>query len=159
MATADCTARREREDRTIARALRILERRVRYDAARPQMHNPESVKKYLRLQLGELEHEEFWVVWLDSQNRVIEVEMIFTGTLTQTSVYPREIVKRAMKHNAAAAILAHNHPSGITEPSDADRILTRALKETLNLIDVRVLDHFVIGIDPTPLSFAERGLL
>lgn len=159
MATADCSARREREDRTIARALRILERRAKYDANREPLNSPAAVRQYLRFRLHDLDREEFWCVWLDSQHRPLEFECMFVGTLTQTSVYPREVVRRAMHHNAAAVILAHNHPSGANEPSTADELLTRALKDALRLVDVRVLDHFVVGSAPAPISFAERGLL
>lgn len=157
MATANCTARREREDRTIARALRILEDRARYSY--PHLDGPQPVRDYLRLQLTEREREEFWCLWLDAQHRVIEAERLFVGTLTQTSVYPREVVKGALMNNAAAVIFAHNHPSGATEPSQADLDLTISLKRALNLIDVAVLDHFIIGDDPVPMSFAERGLI
>jgi DNA repair protein RadC len=97
-------------------------------------------------------------VFLDAQNRVLGVEELFRGTLTQTSVFPREVVKRALHYNAAAVIFAHNHPSGVAEPSRADEALTQTLKQTLALVDVKVLDHFVIGTD-SAMSFAERGLL
>jgi len=100
----------------------------------------------------------FVVVFLDAQHRVVANEEMFRGTLTQTSVYPREIVKKALQINAAAVILAHNHPSGVAEPSGADEALTRALREALALVDVRVLDHFVVGAGAA-VSFAERGLL
>ena len=111
------------------------------------------------MKLAGLEHEEFHVIWLDAQNRLIAFDRMFTGTLTKTSVYPREVVKAAMRHNAAACILAHNHPSGMPEPSPADEVLTRTLKETLTVVDVKVLDHFIVAGNNTPLSFAERGLL
>jgi DNA repair protein RadC len=100
----------------------------------------------------------FVVVLLDSQNRVLATEELFRGTLTQTSVYPREVVKLALRHNAAAVILAHNHPSGVTEPSRADELLTTALKQALALVDIKVLDHLVVTA-AAALSFAERGLL
>jgi DNA repair protein RadC len=100
----------------------------------------------------------FLVVFLDAQNRLIAAEEMFRGTLTQTSVYPREIVKRSLAHNAAAVIFAHNHPSGLAEPSRADELLTSTLKQALALVDVKVLDHFVVGV-ASALSFAERGLL
>ena len=96
------------------------------------------------------------VLFVDSQNRLIASEELFHGTLTQTSVYPREVVKRALAHNAAAVMLAHNHPSGLAEPSQADRLLTTALQQALSLVDIRVLDHIVIG-EHEALSFAERG--
>jgi DNA repair protein RadC len=117
-----------------------------------------AVKDYLRLALAGRAHEVFVAVLLDAQNRVIAVEELFRGTLTQTSVYPREVVKQALHHNAAAVIFAHNHPSGTAEPSGADQVLTQALKSALALVDVRVLDHFIIG-GGAALSFAERGLL
>lgn len=120
--------------------------------------NPKAVKDYLRLALGGRQQEVFMVLFLDSQNRLIASEELFHGTLTQTSVYPREVVKRALVHNAAAAMLAHNHPSGLTEPSQADRLLTTALQQALALVDIRVLDHIVVG-EQEALSFAERGWL
>jgi DNA repair protein RadC len=122
------------------------------------LSSPQSVRDYLRLKLQGLPHEVFVAVFLDAQNRVLEVEELFRGTLTQTSVFPREIVKRALHHNAAAIIFAHNHPSGVAEPSRADEALTQTLKHTLALVDVKVLDHFVVGGDAA-MSFAERGLL
>ncbi len=122
------------------------------------LSSPQAVRDYLRLKLHGLAHEVFVGVFLDAQNRVLAVEELFRGTLTQTSVFPREIVKRALHYNAAATIFAHNHPSGVAEPSRADEMLTQTLKQTLSLIDVKVLDHFVIGGDAA-MSFAERGLL
>lgn len=120
---------------------------------------PGAVRDYLRLHLAGLAHEVFFALWLDAQNRLIAAEELFRGTLTQTSVYPREVVKRALAHNAAAVVLAHNHPSGLAEPSAADELLTRELKQALALVDVRVLDHFIVAGQAQPLSFAERGLL
>lgn len=120
---------------------------------------PGSVRDYLCLNLAGLKHEVFFALWLDSQNRLIASEELFRGTLTQTSVYPREVVKKALLHNAAAVVLAHNHPSGVSEPSTADQFLTRELKQALALVDVRVLDHFIVAGSAQPLSFAERGLL
>jgi DNA repair protein RadC len=122
------------------------------------LSSPQAVRDYLRLRLQRLPHEVFVAVFLDAQNRVLEVEELFRGTLTQTSVFPREIVKRALHFNAAAIIFAHNHPSGVAEPSRADEALTQTLKHTLALVDVKVLDHFVVGGD-SAMSFAERGLL
>ncbi|HEX5463128.1 MAG TPA: DNA repair protein RadC [Burkholderiales bacterium] len=122
------------------------------------LNSPQSVRDYLRLTLRNLPHEVFVGVFLDARNRVIEVEELFRGTLMQTSVFPREIVKRALHFNAAAMIFAHNHPSGVAEPSGADQTLTEALKRALGLIDVRVLDHFIIA-GSSAMSFAERGLL
>ena len=100
-----------------------------------------------------------WALWLDAQHRLLAAEELFRGTLSQTSVYPREVVKKALAHNAAAVVFAHNHPSGVAEPSPADEALTRSLKQSLALVDVRVLDHFVVAGPSQPLSFAERGLL
>ena len=120
--------------------------------------SPQRVKDYLRLQLGHLAHEVFAVLFLDAQNRLIRLEEMFRGTLTQTSVYPREVVKRALELQAGAVILAHNHPSGVAEPSRADEFLTQTLKSALALVDVRVLDHLVVGRQGV-VSFAERGLL
>lgn len=122
------------------------------------LHAPHSVRDYLRLTIGSREYEVFVVVFLDAQNRVIAEEEMFKGTLTQTSVYPREVVKASLRHNAASVIFAHNHPSGIPEPSLADRSLTKNLVLALALVDVRVLDHFIVAGQGT-LSFAEHGLL
>jgi DNA repair protein RadC len=121
--------------------------------------SPESVRDWLKLALGQTPHEVFMALWLDAQNRLIASEELFRGTLTQTSVYPREVVKRALKHNAGAVILAHNHPSGLAEPSRADEVLTSSLKQALALVDVKLLDHFIVAGSARPLSFAERGLL
>ncbi len=122
------------------------------------LSSPQEVKDYLRLEIGLLEHEVFCVVFLDAQHRVIELRQMFRGTVTQTSVYPREVVKESLQLNAAAVILAHNHPSGVAEPSRADEFLTQTLKTALLLVDVRVLDHLVVTANAT-VSFAERGLL
>lgn len=127
--------------------------------ARPTLAAPGAVRDWLRLALAPLQHEVFVALWLDAQNRLIADEELFRGTLTQTSVYPREVVKQALARNAAAVILAHNHPSGVAEPSPADETLTRALKQALALVDVKLLDHFVVAGNAMPLSFAERGLL
>ena len=120
--------------------------------------SPGGVRDYLRLALGGREHEVFVCLWLDAQHRVISYQEVFRGTLTQTSVYPREIVKAALAANAAAVIFAHNHPSGVAQPSQADELLTRNLKEALGLVDVKVLDHFIVA-GSQAISFAERGLL
>ena len=122
------------------------------------LNSPQLVRDYLRLLLAGRQQEVFLVLFLDTQHRVIAFEELFRGTLSQTSVYPREVVKRALAHNAAAVILAHNHPSGVAEPSQADQLLTQALKQALILVDVRVLDHFVVAGGQT-LSFAEKGLI
>jgi DNA repair protein RadC len=136
-------------------ARRALQEDVRRDTL---LNSPDKVRQYLRLWLGHLPHEVFAALYLDAQNRLLVAEELFRGTLTQTSVYPREIVKLALKHNAAALILAHNHPSGVAEPSRADELLTASLKQALALIDVRVLDHLIVAGNST-VSFAERGLV
>lgn len=127
--------------------------------AAPVLSAPDAVRDYLRLSLGHLPHEAFMALFLDTQNRLIAARTLFTGTLSQTSVYPREVVKQALQLNACSLIFAHNHPSGVTEPSQADELLTRTLKQALALVDVRVLDHFVVSGKAEPLSFSERGLL
>ena len=121
--------------------------------------SPGQVRDWLRLKLATRQNEVFMALWLDSQNQLLKAEELFCGTLTQTSVYPREVVKSALSNNAAAVILAHNHPSGIAEPSQADQSLTQVLKTALAMVDVKVLDHFIVAGNTTPLSFAERGLL
>jgi DNA repair protein RadC len=126
--------------------------------AAPVFDSPQAVKDYLSLQLANLPHEVFAVLFLDHQHRLLQLEEMFRGTLSQTSVYPREVVRRAMTLNAGAVILAHNHPSGLAEPSRADEYLTATLKGALALVDVRVLDHLVVGRGQV-VSMAERGLL
>jgi DNA repair protein RadC len=125
---------------------------------RDALSSPTAVRDFLRLKLAGLGHEVFMGVFLDTQNRVLAVEELFRGSLTQTSVYPREVVKRALAHNAGGLIFAHNHPSGVAEPSQADRWLTDQLKTALALVDVKVLDHFIVA-GAQGLSFAERGWL
>ncbi|MBI3903083.1 MAG: DNA repair protein RadC [Nitrosomonadales bacterium] len=120
------------------------------------LNSPGAVRDYLQLLLRGRGHEIFMALFLDAQHRVIAAEELFHGTLTQTSVYPREVVKRVLHYNAAAVIFAHNHPSGVAEPSQSDRLLTDALKQALSLVDVRVLDHFIVA-GTTCASFAERG--
>lgn len=142
------------EQSTIKRAMGYMLRELKTN---PIFSSPELVKDYMRLHYAGCEREEFTVVYLDAQHRLIECKTEFVGTLTQTSVYPREIVKRAVILNAAAVILAHNHPSGNNTPSRADEMLTDTLKSTLALIDCRVLDHLIIG--HSVLSFAEKGLI
>ncbi|MGA0023858.1 MAG: RadC family protein [Burkholderiales bacterium] len=140
-------------------ALEIARRTLREKLdAGAALSAPQTVRDYLRLMLHGRPHEVFVAVFLDAQHRVVASEELFRGPLTQTSVYPREIVKRALHFNAAAVIFAHNHPSGVAEPSRADEALTAALKQALALVDVRVLDHFIVAGDGA-LSFAERGLL
>jgi DNA repair protein RadC len=136
-------------------ARRSMDERLKERAA---LTSPSAVRDYLRLVLASREHEVFVCIWVDAQHKVITVEEPFRGTLTQTSVYPREIVKAALAANAAAVIFAHNHPSGAAQPSQADELLTRNLKEALALVDVKVLDHFIVA-GRQALSFAERGLL
>jgi DNA repair protein RadC len=120
--------------------------------------SPDAVRHYLQLHLGAKGHEVFAVLFLDSQHRLLAMEELFRGTLTQTSVYPREVVLRALHHQAAAVVLAHNHPSGSVQPSRADEALTQTLKSTLALVDVRVLDHVIVAAGQS-LSMAEKGLL
>lgn len=142
-------------EEVLQQARRVLSQRVRRGAT---MFSPGAVKDYLRVQLGVLEHEVFCVIFLDAQHRIVALKEMFRGTVTQTSVYPREVVKEALAVNAAAVILAHNHPSGVAEPSRADEVLTQSLRQALALVDVRVLDHLVVaGADVT--SFAELGLV
>lgn len=141
--------------RLVSRALKLLESEIRGADA---LSSPDVVRDYLRLLLGDRPHEVFAVVFLDAQHRVIKTLELFRGTLTQTSVYPREVVIEALALGAAAVIFTHNHPSGCSEPSRADEALTQTLKTALSLVEVRVLDHFIITRDKV-LSFAERGLL
>lgn len=136
-------------------ARQVIGRRVRRGTS---MTSPELVRDFLRTKLAELPHEVFVALLLDSQNRLVQYLELFRGTLAQTSVYPREVVKAALAHNAAAMILAHNHPSGVAEPSRADELLTQSLKQALALVDVRVLDHFIVAGADT-VSFAQRGLI
>jgi DNA repair protein RadC len=136
-------------------ARRALAQRL---AEAPVFDAPAAVKQFVALALGALPYEVFSVLFLDSQHRLLLHDEMFRGTLTQTSVYPREVVRRALQLNSAAVILAHNHPSGAAEPSRADEFLTQSLKSALQLVDVRVLDHLVVGRGEV-MSFAERGLL
>lgn len=146
-----------REERAIYRAMGILKTHLRH-ADSEALNSPVAVRNFLSLKLAREECEKFEVLFLDTQHRLIESDTMFTGTLSQTSVYPREVVKRALHHNASAVIFAHNHPSGVAEPSQSDRHLTAALKQALGMVDVRVLDHFVVAGNDV-LSFAEKGLL
>ena len=125
---------------------------------RDVLASPGAVRDYLRLTLSALPYEAFMVLFLDSQNRLLAARELFRGTLAQTSVYPREVVKAALAHNAGGVIFAHNHPSGVAEPSRADELLTGALKQALELVDIRTLDHFIVA-GHRVISFAERGLL
>jgi DNA repair protein RadC len=124
----------------------------------PALSNPRATREFLRMRLRDLPHEVFCCIYLDNRHRVIGFEELFRGTIDGASVHPREVVKQALARNAAAVILAHNHPSGIAEPSQADELITRRLKEALALVDIRVLDHIVVG-DTMCESFAERGLI
>lgn len=139
----------------LAIAKRALAQQMRQ---RDYMGSPGAVREYLRLHLANRDREFFVALYLDAQNRVLKLEELFSGTLTQTSVFPRDVVRKGLEHNAAAVIFAHNHPSGLAEPSRADELLTQALKQALALVDIKVLDHLVVGGDQS-MSFAERGLL
>lgn len=143
------------EVKTVDTALKILSRRL---CTGTVFDSPTAVKDFLCLKLGSLEHEVFAVMFLTVQHSLIAFEEMFRGTVAQTSVYPREVVKRALQHNAGAVLLAHNHPSGVCEPSRADEHLTMTIKQALALVDVRVLDHIVVS-NHQATSFAERGLL
>ena len=136
-------------------ARRSLQEKLKESVA---LTSPGAVRDYLRLRLASRKEEAFVCIWLDAQHRAIDIEEPFRGTLTQTSVYPREIVKAALRINAAAVIFAHNHPSGVAQPSQSDELLTRNLREALSLIEVKVLDHFIVAGNQA-ISFAERGLL
>lgn len=151
----DGSYRAANEDEIVGAAREVLGRTI---VGKSYFSAPLEVKDYLRASLGTLEHEVFAVIFLDAQNGVIEMREMFRGTLNQTSVYPREVAKEALALNAAAVVLAHNHPSGSVQPSRADEILTSTLKSALSLIDVRVLDHVVVCRQAT-FSFAEKGLL
>ena len=143
----------------IAAVIEIARRALAQELTqRPVFDAPDKVKNYLQLQLGRRGFEVFAVLFLDAQMRLLKLEEMFRGTLTQTSVYPREVVKRALDLHASAVVFAHNHPSGAAEPSRADEYLTQTLKSALALVDVRVLDHLVVGENEV-ISFAERGLL
>ena len=148
---------REEEAAIVERARGILARRLR--AADTVFSTPDTVRDYLMMRLAGLEYEVFGVIWLDAANALIDDELMFRGTLTQTSVYPREVVKSALKNNAASGLLYHNHPSGRGEPSVSDRTLTRVLRDALALIDVRVLDHLIVAGTAEPSSLAELGLM
>jgi len=145
------------DDTIIESALKILESRISYSSDSPILTSPQASKDYVKLQLATYEHEVFACLFMDNKHRVITFEKLFRGTIDSASVYPREVVKACLSHNAAAVIFAHNHPSGIAEPSQSDIQITRRLTEALQLIDVRVLDHLVVGEEV--VSFAERGLI
>lgn len=144
------------DDQIIAHSLQILSSRMKKPGA--ALGAPEAVKAFLTLKLAEKESEVFAVLFLDVKNRLIAYDPMFNGTLTHASVYPREIVKTVLTHNAASVIFSHNHPSGTAEPSQSDITLTHALKQALALVDVRVLDHIIVGGENT-YSFAEHGII
>lgn len=146
----------DRERRTVDKAMEILAGYLRGPSA--VFSSPESVREYICLHLGMLPHEVFGVLFLDAQHRLIAFEVMFRGTLTHTAVYPREVVIQALAHGAAAVVLTHNHPSGALRPSGADEALTQALKQALALVDVRVLDHFIVSGNQA-VSMAELGLI
>ena len=148
-------AKRAQFAAAIELARRSLQEKLKENAA---LTSPGAVRDYLRLRLASRKEEAFVCIWLDAQHRALAIDEPFRGTLTQTSVYPREIVKAALRFNAAAVIFAHNHPSGVAQPSQSDELLTRNLKEALALIEVKVLDHFIVA-GHQAISFAERGLL
>jgi DNA repair protein RadC len=143
------------DEQVMARAAKILEKQMLH---REPLTHPQAVKDYLQHKIGTREYEVFLVIFLDNRHRVIASEEMFRGSIDGASVHPREVVRQALKHNAAAVIFSHNHPSGVAEPSQADCDITRRLRQSLELIEVRVLDHFVIGGAET-LSLAERGWL
>lgn len=145
------------EQRVVNDALAILERRLQRDSVHA-LGNPRDTASYLKLQLADRLSECFSVLWLDNRHRVLAFEELFQGTVDGCSIFPREVVRAALRHNACAAILAHNHPSGVAEPSAADRAITRELSEALKLVGVRVLDHLVVGAGE-PTSMAARGLI
>lgn len=151
------SSEQSREDDAVVRhAIRILERRLR--KAEITLGSPSEVRRFLTLKLADRDHEVFVALFLDTQHRLIAYEELFRGTLAQTSVYPREVIKVALRHNAGSVIFAHNHPSGVAEPSRTDEMLTNALRDALALVDVLVVDHFVVAGTST-VSFAERGLV
>lgn len=144
------------EARIVGSAMDILNSRLRRGTV--CLHSPGAVLSYLQLQIGALPHEEFGILFLDSQNRLIEFERLFRGSLNQTAVYPREVLLRALAHRASSVILAHNHPSGAAKPSKADVLLTEQLRDALALVEVRILDHFIVTTEGCT-SMAEMGLL
>lgn len=143
---------------TLKRAMRILEDRMSYKVNNTVFTSPDLVKNYLKIKLAEREREVFACLFLDNRHQLIEYNELFYGTIDGASVHPREVVKAALKCNAAAVIISHNHPSGIPEPSKADESITARLKQALELIDIRILDHIIVG-GMDSVSFAERGLI
>lgn len=148
------------DDEVIRYACTVLEQRLAYrtDPENVTLTSPDDSRRYLTLKLGDREQEVFAVMFLDNRHRLIRYEELFYGTIDGASVHPREVVKAALRHNAAALIIAHNHPSGVPEPSRADESITGRLKEALAFVDIRVLDHIVVGGTQT-VSLAERGLI
>jgi DNA repair protein RadC len=144
------------KDEVIAAAIRFVEEKATYTET--ALTSPSATKDLLRLRIADREREIFCVLYLNSQHMLIEVEELFQGTIDGAAVYPREIAKAALAHNAAAVILGHNHPSGITEPSSADRRITERITSSLGLLDIRVLDHVIVSTSES-FSFAEEGLL
>ena len=144
------------EQEIIDDALRILEKRMKNRMPSEYISCPQDSISYLKLKTASLEHEAFTVMFLNNRHGIIEIEQMFTGTIDSSSVYPREVMKMALKYNSAAVILSHNHPSGIAEPSQSDIAITKRLKDALAFVDVRVLDHIIIG-GTTHYSLAERG--
>lgn len=156
---APYSAEKSDDESIIQQAIKLIQNKLKTPGK--ALTSPNLVRDYLILQLAQFEEEHFSVILLDNQHRVLGFENIFRGTVDSASVYPREVVKTVLAHNAAAVILAHNHPSGNPEPSNADLTLTKRLKESLALIDVRVLDHIIVGgcSKTQAVSFAERGLI
>lgn len=145
------------DNEIIEHALSILEDRMRYHSKQMSFTSPDAVRNYLKLKLAESEREVFACLFLDNRHRLIAYEELFYGTIDGASVHPREVVKSALKHNAAAVILTHNHPSGISDPSSADKAITSRLTDALALVDIQTLDHLIVG--ETITSFAEQGLI
>lgn len=145
------------EDVLIRQAMTILERRMRRVQDPQALTSPDLTRRYLQLRLGMLEHEVFGILWLDNKHRMLAIEELFRGTIDGASIHPREVVKAGLRTNAVAAIAWHNHPSGDSAPSQADRQVTVRLRDALKLVEIRLLDHFIVG--ETCTSFAEQGLL
>lgn len=151
----DGSSRPATGDEILTAARAVLTRRIRRGTA---LDSPRLTHEYLAMKLGDREHEVFCCLYLDSRHRLIEFVELFRGTIDGASVHPREVVKEALARNAAAVIIAHNHPSGVAEPSQADELITRRLRDALAIVDIRVLDHLIVA-GPDTISFAERGLL
>jgi len=146
----------DRARKAIDRAAKLMEESAVYRTE--AMNHPNTIRTYLKFKLAPLEHEELHAIWLDVRNHIIAFERLASGSLTQANVYPREVVKAALRHNAAGLVLAHNHPSGALEPSRADVMLNESLLAVLALIDVKIIDHFIVAGNSDPLSFKERGI-